>query len=173
MTKELDEKLCADFPEIFRDRRGGMRTTAMCWGFECGDGWFTLIYNLCKYLSHELRYAQRSLADWTPHIENPPEWCLKYEKYSTKELRQQYVNELQEKVEKEAQKIPVATQVKEKFGTLRFYYHGGTPETDAVVSFAEMLSGSICDECGDKGELRTIRGWDSTLCDTHFLEKNG
>ena len=47
MKKELDEKLCARFPSIFKDRRGDMRKTAMCWGFSCGDGWFQLLWDLC------------------------------------------------------------------------------------------------------------------------------
>ena len=50
MRKELDEKLCAKYPKIFADRHGDMRTTAMCWGFECGDGWYWLIDSLCSNL---------------------------------------------------------------------------------------------------------------------------
>lgn len=51
MRKELDEKLCADFPRLFRDRHAPMNQTCMCWGFECGDGWFDLIYKLCQDLT--------------------------------------------------------------------------------------------------------------------------
>ena len=40
MKQELDEALCRDFPNLFRDRHGNMMTTCMCWGFECGDGWY-------------------------------------------------------------------------------------------------------------------------------------
>ena len=47
MRKELDETLCAKYPEIFRDRHGDMRETAMCWGFDCGDGWYNIIDTLC------------------------------------------------------------------------------------------------------------------------------
>ena len=46
MKKELDEKLCKDHPKIFANRNGDMQTTAMCWGFECGDGWYDIINNL-------------------------------------------------------------------------------------------------------------------------------
>ena len=50
MKKELDDKLCKDFPVLFKDRHGDMSKTLMCWGFNCGDGWYALIYKLCKDL---------------------------------------------------------------------------------------------------------------------------
>lgn len=43
MREELDEKLCHDFPDLFRDRHGAVDKTCMCRGFECGDGWYELI----------------------------------------------------------------------------------------------------------------------------------
>jgi len=48
MKKELDDKLCSDYPNLFKNRYGDMRTTAMCWGFSCGDGWYSLIDDLCR-----------------------------------------------------------------------------------------------------------------------------
>lgn len=43
MKKELDEALCRDFPLTFRHRNGDKRTTLMCFGFDCGDGWEPII----------------------------------------------------------------------------------------------------------------------------------
>ena len=43
MTPELDAKLCEKYPLIMSDRRLGMLETAMCWGFEHGDGWYNLL----------------------------------------------------------------------------------------------------------------------------------
>lgn len=71
-----------------------------------------------------------------------------------------------------------ATQVKEKYGTLRFYFYirPGTekvPEdsaslahdlADAVVALAEHDSGYTCERCGERGSLRTGDWW-VTLCD--------
>ena len=42
----------------------------------------------------------------------------------------------------------VATQVKEKFGGLRFYVRGTSKEQRAVISFAQRLSHRICETCG-------------------------
>jgi hypothetical protein len=76
----------------------------------------------------------------------------------------------------------IANQVKEKYGTLRFYYtldveefedkndirlnqkcseHGG------AIQFAEALSARICEICGqfdDTVELKVRGGWYKTLC---------
>jgi transcription elongation factor Elf1 len=63
----------------------------------------------------------------------------------------------------------VATQVKEKFASLRFYVNGATPEQWAAIDFAESLSGRICERCGAWGSLKATggnpMGWYKTLCD--------
>lgn len=51
MKEELEQKLVQKYPSIFRDYRGDMRQTCMAWGFECGDGWYNLINELCEKLS--------------------------------------------------------------------------------------------------------------------------
>lgn len=59
----------------------------------------------------------------------------------------------------------VAEQVKEKFGTLRFYYSGGNELTRGAVNFAEYLSGIVCEYCGQiPAETQDFRGWLHTLC---------
>lgn len=50
MREDLDHKLVMKFPKIFSNRYGDLRETAMCWGFECGDGWYWLIDELCTSL---------------------------------------------------------------------------------------------------------------------------
>jgi len=56
-------------------------------------------------------------------------------------------------------------QIKEKFGTLRFYLDGGTEALYERVSQAEQLSAVTCEVCGAPGELRG-GGWLKTLCDS-------
>lgn len=43
MDTELDDKLVADFPNLYRMRHGKMSHTCMCWGFDVGDGWHDII----------------------------------------------------------------------------------------------------------------------------------
>lgn len=57
------------------------------------------------------------------------------------------------------------TQIKSKFGTLRFYYDGGDKQINGMVSFAERISGTICEVTGTKGKLCIHRGWYKTLCE--------
>ena len=56
------------------------------------------------------------------------------------------------------------TQVKEKFGGLRFYMTCGTDEIFNLVGEAEELSYKTCEECGKPGEEKDT-GWIRTLCD--------
>ena len=71
----------------------------------------------------------------------------------------------------------VATQIKEKFGTLSFYYGVDNTkikedvDSDLVfniirntVSYVELKSGRICEECGENGKTRP-GSWVKTLCD--------
>jgi hypothetical protein len=66
-------------------------------------------------------------------------------------------------------------QVKEKFGTLRFYWCNNIPGlageiAEDVVSRAEISTEQICEECGEYGKLRA-GGWLVTLCGKHWKER--
>ncbi|WP_178119389.1 antitoxin Xre/MbcA/ParS toxin-binding domain-containing protein [Metapseudomonas lalkuanensis] len=61
----------------------------------------------------------------------------------------------------------IASQVKEKFGGLRFYYHGGDDYVAPVVELVERLSESICELCGAPGRIRERNGWLSARCLLH------
>lgn len=130
MHKHLDEELCRKYPQIFRDRHADMRTTAMCWGFDCGDGWYNIIDAVCATIQNHERNNKLN------NVVMPP---------------------------------VIATQVKEKYGTLRFYYTGGDDYIDGVVAMAEYMSGVTCENCGSPGKLRDD-GWLRTLCDEHAKE---
>lgn len=59
-----------------------------------------------------------------------------------------------------------ATQIKDKFGGLRFYYQGGDDMIDGMVWFAEHLSETICEDCGSTEGVVTTSppGWVYTRC---------
>lgn len=52
MKDEFDKILCEKYPKLFQNRHKPMTETAMCWGFECGDGWFDLIDKLCESIQN-------------------------------------------------------------------------------------------------------------------------
>lgn len=50
MNANLTRKLHTDFPVLYRGIDLSPQASAMCWGFECGDGWYSLIYELSERL---------------------------------------------------------------------------------------------------------------------------
>lgn len=64
----------------------------------------------------------------------------------------------------------VVSQIKEKFGGLRFYYDGGDATVDGMVRMAESWAARTCETCGNPGKSRS-GGWIRTLCDTHEAER--
>ena len=64
----------------------------------------------------------------------------------------------------------VVSQIKEKFGGLRFYYDGGDDEISGMVRMAESWADHSCEECGAPGKSRN-GGWIKTLCDKHEEER--
>jgi hypothetical protein len=160
VKKELDEALCAKYPLIFRDRHKNMQVTAMCWGFECGDGWYNIIDILCGLLTNEYRHAKShydNIKDKVNQTQN--EW-------SKKIVTQEMIDEAKAKLDEETEKVPVAVQVKEKFGGLRFYVNGATDKHWNYITFAESMSYRTCEDCGAPGKTYTD-GWHTTLCDIH------
>lgn len=157
MNRELDRQLVEKYPLIFRDRHEDMSKTAMCWGFACGDGWFNIIDCLCA-----------SIQSHIDNVESSIEWTKKWNKNV---LDTEY--EWKALVPRELRAVPhrvpqvVATQIKEKFGGLRFYYSGGDAITDGMVNMAENLSYKTCETCGSPGELVTEGGWYYTACEKH------
>lgn len=59
--------------------------------------------------------------------------------------------------------IPTTSQVKEKYGTLRWYMTCSTDEIDEIINEAEKKSETTCEQCGKKGKLRGD-SWVYTAC---------
>lgn len=86
--------------------------------------------------------------------------------------------ELSEKINKEIEQEPgadqwepLAVQVKEKFGTLRFYCNKSTDGIQEAINEACNKSGSICELCGRPGERREGE-WLTVRCDDHAAKLN-
>lgn len=62
------------------------------------------------------------------------------------------------------EELPVAAQIKEKFGQLRCYMDYATEEMYDLIDKAEAKSYTICEACGAEGKLRS-GDWMRTLCD--------
>jgi len=64
-----------------------------------------------------------------------------------------------------------AVQVKEKYGSLCFYYSGGDEQIDGMIQMAEQISGIICEVCGSPGEICSRNGWLKILCPSCHKKK--
>lgn len=161
MKKELQQKLYDDFPSLYQQKDLTIQQSCMPWGFECGDGWYNLIYGLSW-----------AITNLYPSIQ--------------------------------------ASQVKEKFGGLRFYYnivnnedyhypfwrndyiplffrkrfwrielyitrifekicgHFGYHNIDhyiyELIDTAESESYKICEQCGSTDDVKQSEGWIRTEC---------
>lgn len=75
------------------------------------------------------------------------------------------MNELKQELEKQGLLDSyVIQQIKEKYGTLRWYDYGGTKKTDKIIDKYEKLSARTCIKCG-KPATRVTTGWISPYCD--------
>lgn len=153
MNNANTKKLFADFPKLYRHAENSR--SAMQFGFECGDGWFDLVYQL----SNDIEAEAKKLG-----------------------------------IDPQSEAWPRALQVKEKFGTLKFYCDAGEPTPAgglepeqaggllslrpwpgiqtirALIANAEKQSAKNCEDCGGVGKLHRD-GWWRVVCDKCDLER--
>jgi hypothetical protein len=176
MRKELELKLSEKYPLLFRDKDLPPTQTLMCFGCECADGWYNILDHLFGYLTF--------LTETIVHIDYTKQYKTihkndkdYYEKYCSYKLTPPQI---------------ILDQVKEKYGTLRVYYHTtgyNIPEEikeilddkdldkklnnfynkiDYAIDYAEYQSSVTCEITGKEGKLYT-KGWHRTLCDEEAI----
>lgn len=59
------------------------------------------------------------------------------------------------------------TDIKEKFGQLRFYCNGND-WIWRLTLIAEDISGTVCETCGKPGKTEKVDGWLMTCCPKHL-----
>ena len=74
--------------------------------------------------------------------------------------------ELQVLTERDGEPQIVATQVKEKFGWLRYLVHEASAAQRKAIAAAERMSASTCEVCGEPGQLITDGNY-RTRCARH------
>lgn len=60
-------------------------------------------------------------------------------------------------------------QVKEKYGTLRYYTSIFIPWIEDLIKETEEISSKICERCGSEGKLRYKGHWCFTACEECLL----
>ena len=174
MKQELDKLLCEKYPKMMVNRNKPMQETCMCWGFECGDGWFNILNQLMSQIQHHIDWKEKQRAGAIKYNEMAAQAkagnfdlfeetmkALPNDEYKEKRLAEIVAGDFRPVPES----IPQVTldQVKEKFGTLRFYYQGGDDYISGMVSLAESMTAVTCENCGNPGSCRG-GGWVHTYC---------
>lgn len=114
--------------------------------------------NALKHLADLERLEKEFPNIEAPYIESGIGWA------PILEVLFAYADEWNATLDNEEEKI-VFDQIKEKFGGLRIYYTGGSPEFRGMVEMAEILSQYICERCGDIADSERGKGyWCQTLC---------
>ena len=165
MREELDKQLVEKYPLLYRDRNAPMTQTAMCWGFSHGDGWYNIIDTLSHLLCSDYEQKKERYESIKEYFENGGKWPW----VGGKEITAEEVEQKRLEMVKAEETVPTASQVKEKFGTLRFYIDRGTDEHYNFIRFAEYMSAVTCEQCGAPGKRRG-HGWIYTTCDEHTNE---
>jgi hypothetical protein len=154
LKKEYDEYLCSTYPKLYKNRNLTPQQSCFSVGFEIGNGW----YNIIKGLSLCIQ--------GTIDANTKERWRIRKEKRLWEKMPHddQAKNHWLNRVMPE--KIPQVTvdQVKEKFGTLRFYYSGGNDAIEHFVSYADVMSSLTCERCGGVAETDYSKNWVSTIC---------
>lgn len=174
MNIELENKLIIKYPTLFKNRTKSPRESLMCFGCEHGDGWYSILDNLCGYINNvaESRSFVLKLKD----------------EFKTKENHGYY-----------SLSCPnvIFDQIKEKYGTLRVYWHFDEIEryeelktqlenpdsldgyigkysdiVENAIEFSEYLSSITCEKTGKPGKLYN-NGWCVTLCKEEAIERFG
>jgi hypothetical protein len=193
MREDLDAGLVKQFPKLFIERHMPMTHTCMCWGFDHGNGWYSIIRNMCGLIQNHIDWTRKNRAlalrfnralrraikgnrQDLEYFYAPRDHQTRVKQvgviseWSRKQMVEEIANEKFRPVPNACSQV-IVNQVKEKFGTLRFYYTGGDDYVDGVVRMGEEMTAVTCEDCGAPGRGRH-GGWIRTLCDVHAKERD-
>lgn len=179
MDGKLQRKLFERYTFLTRswekERNSPCKHPFSLFAIECGDGWFKLLWDLMGQIEKSLVKISWSFSIqfpwqmssknykfmWFDKVTNDISWQKQYIVY---QLRLYFINFMWVKIidRSEYENFQV-TQIKEKFGGLRFYYGGGNDKVFKLTQKAENKSYKICESCGKPGKPNSD-GWIITLC---------
>ena len=167
MSPELEKQLIEKYPGLFRDVNRSPKESLMCFGCEHRDGWYNILDNLCGYLTSLQKNRTFFLS-------------LKDGEF----------------IDFHCPDITFM-QIKEKYGTLRVYWHFKEIENyeelkaklvkpeqldehierysniiESTIEFCEYLSSKTCEVTGKPGKLYS-KGWCVTLCKEEAIKRFG
>lgn len=177
MNQELEKKIAEKYPKLFINKNLSPRETLICFGCECGDGWYKILDHLFGYLNDLM--SRKLNIDYTEEYKKLHKGEIDY--YES----HYYYRHLPPQI--------VLDQVKEKYATLRVYYHFDYEEVpdgvkplinlqqleeklkeyyiavDNAIEYAEYQSSVTCEVTGEDGRLYS-KGWHRVLCDEEAIK---
>jgi hypothetical protein len=161
MNEELESYLVKKYPKILKKSDENKEHCYGLFGIECKDGWFLHLDRMFADIQSMIDYSETNYENLKRHYNKLP-W---YKKLMSlyKKSRYNYLRVKQTPIPQ-----VVAVQIKEKFGTLRFYYMGGDDRITPIVDFYESHTKYICEECGSTVDVgSTCGGWIRNVCEKH------
>lgn len=157
MNRHYENYLIKKYTPLYIGHKRPITENLMGFGFECGDGWFNIINSLSFELCHDWFRAQHEYKVFSERVGQT---------YAGKFITPEIVKQKKNALKRAEARVPLAVQVKEKFGTLRFYANNCTETHNKLINFAELMSAVTCEVCGSRGKVRE-GGWLRCLCNEH------
>jgi hypothetical protein len=146
MRKELEKQLYEKYPKIFRQKDLPKEQSLMRYGFACHEGWYDLIDALCACIQSHVD-SQCRMEEYKKKRQDPDE--SEESEVSLGEPKNFQVE---------------AVQVKQKFGSLRFYTDGSDDYVRGLINMASCISYRTCEKCGSTNGVKQTTGWIMPLC---------
>jgi len=160
MNEELESYLVNKYPKILKKSEENKEHCYGLFGFECGNGWFLHLDRMFADIQSMIDYSETNYENLKRHYNKLPWYKKLLSMY--KKSRYNYLRVKQTPIPQ-----VVAVQIKEKFGTLRFYYIGGDERITPIVDFYESQTRYICEDCGINVDIGSTGGWIRNVCEKH------
>jgi len=180
MKPEFQEILYKKYPKLFKQANLPMTQTCMCFGIECGSGWFDILDQMCGLIQNHINNARKNMYYTKQYNRvlhqaiNGNDRNLRYYYFKIYKDQQEVEKRVKSDIQLKPKRIPFHTQacpqleftqIKEKFGTLRVYAIGGDEYCQGAIDMACSMSSRICEDCGKPGKSRP-GGWIRTTCNS-------
>jgi hypothetical protein len=160
MNKELEDHLCKKYPKILTVSNNNKERCYGMFGIDCEDGWFLHLDRMFDAIQSTIDFSETNYENLKQHYNKLPWYKKLWSIY--KRSRYHYLRDNQTPIPQ-----VIAVQIKEKFGTLRFYYIGGDDRITPIVDFYESYTQYICEDCGSTTEIGYTNGWIRNVCKKH------
>lgn len=160
MEKELEETLVGKYPIIFKNYGGDIRETCMGWGMTCGDGWFTLLDDMCGDINDLIEKKDIEVI-----AEQVKEKFGGLRFYYGVNYKLSLFNKIHFKIRDLMFRHGHGIIYWKVINFRKKFFKTTVEKIEDVIRKAEGLSYKTCESCGNPGTRRTESYWIRTSCD--------